>query len=125
MNISLIKFLTTLKMYSNLKKEFLIYKNSKQVLYIIGFLYKEGFIQSFKLLKNDFILIILRFYFNKPILKNLKFVSTPSKNKNLKFNTISKLKEKKYIYFFSTNQGVLTATECKKRKIGGKILFYC
>jgi len=128
MHNKLIKFLLNLKNYSGLKKEFLIIKFSSGILKILNGLYKEGFIQSYKIInisQQNYFYIVLRYYFNKPIFKNLKIISKPSNLKYLKFKVLIKLCEKKINYFVSTDKGIFTLKECKKKKLGGKILFCC
>ena len=59
-------------------------------------------------------------------LESLKIVSTPSNFRYIDLKQINKL-------FFtanktlvlSTNQGILTISECRKKKIGGLVLFSC
>lgn len=128
MTIKLINLLINLKNNSLQKKEFLIFDYSVLCFKIIEILYKEGYIQSYKILKineKNKIFINLRYYYNKPILKNLKLVSTSSKPKFLKLNSLIKLSDKKILFVISTNKGILTLKDCKKKKIGGKILFCC
>jgi ribosomal protein S8 len=128
MTINTIRFLINLKNYSILKKEIFKQKYSKQILEIVKCLYREGFIQSFFLEQkgSDFYInILLRFFFNKPVFKNLKVLSTPSKLKVLSFKHLAKISTKKFVLFISTSEGILTLEECKKKKIGGTIFFYC
>lgn len=92
-------------------------------------LYKEGFIQSFKVVtdskKVKTISVVLRYYFNKPILSNLKLFSKPSLLKYMKVSDISNISDRKFVCFFSTNKGLLTTLECKKNRVGGKLIFMC
>jgi small subunit ribosomal protein S8 len=124
MNKSIIQFLISLKNASFLKKEYITIKYSKKMFQIVENLYSEGFIQSYKI-KDDNLYILLRYFFNKPILKNLRIISTPSKFRYLNLKTIYKLPNKKSILFLSTPKGILTLSQCKLLKIGGKALFYC
>ena len=68
-------------------------------------------------------IITLRYSYNKPALKSLKIISTPSHSKYLTLKDISKIQDRKNILFLSTNRGLLTGIECKKNKIGGTLLF--
>jgi len=130
MNIYTIRFLIQLKNATFARKEKVLTPFNKLSLELVKSLYKEGFIQSFYIMKNkttnqEQITIILRFFYNKGLLKDLKIVSTPSFIKYLTLNDIYKLNNKKNIMFFSTNKGVLTNIECKKFQIGGTLLFSC
>jgi len=130
MNINLIKFLSKLKNASISKQEVVSVDYNKLCLGVVKLLYKEGFIQSFSIKKISFssnvelkIFITLRYFNNKPIFKNLKIVSTPSRLNYLNIKDLSKISNKKIILILSTNKGLLTSLECKKHKIGGKLLF--
>jgi len=130
MNINLIKFLSKLKNASLSKQEVISIDYNKLCLDVVKLLYKEGFIQSFSIKKISFgsntqfkIFITLRYFNNKPIFKNLKIVSTPSRLNYLNIKDLSKISNKKIILILSTNRGLLTSLECKKHKIGGKLLF--
>ena len=124
MNSFIIKFLMNLKSASLFKKEYLSIKYSKQSLELIIALYNEGFIQSYKI-TNEELYILLRYFFNKPVFRFLKLVSTQSNFRYLNLKTITKLPNKKAVLFLSTSEGILTLSQCKMRKIGGKALFYC
>ena len=130
MNIQTIKNLNKLKNASLIRRESISLEYSFLILNIIQSLYKEGFIQSFKITTNlktnkKFILVNLRYYFNKSIFKKLKILSSSSKIKALDFQNLSRLNIKKDVLFLSTSQGILTHLECKHRKLGGILFFIC
>jgi small subunit ribosomal protein S8 len=128
MNYTLVKFLTKLKSYSFLKKEYLTVEYSEAIFEIIKLLYNEGYLQSYRLIENNLkllIYVILRYFFNKPIFKNLKLISTNSKKKYLNFSLLNKISSKKFTIVVSTSNGILSLNECKKKKLGGILLFYC
>lgn len=122
----IIDFLIQLKNSSQIfKTNFYIKKHVKfsNLLYI---LYKTGFIQSFSSTINNYYCIKIRFYYNKPVLFYLKIFSKPSLSIYFSLIDICKLPTKKLIFFFSTSKsGVITQLDCKKQKIGGKLLFMC
>lgn len=117
-----VNFLLKLKNASFFKKEKILIKYSKHSLELVVCLYNEGFIHSYQII-NDKIQISLRYFFNKPILKNLRILSTPSKLRYLNLKMLSKLSSKKVSLFVSTDKGVLTLNQCKKYKVGGIPLF--
>jgi small subunit ribosomal protein S8 len=131
MNINLIKLLLQLKNASLAKKEIVEFSCNLLCLELLKLLYNEGFIQSFKIVskngsdneKQFQTTIMLRYSYNKPTLKGLKIISTPSHSKYLTLKDISKIQDRKNILFLSTNRGLLTGVECKKNKIGGTLLF--
>jgi len=125
MNLTTIRFLIALKNHSILKKEVLIYRYSKSIIHVLTALYQEGYIQSFKILNNKLVYIALRYYFNKPILKNLKLISTLSKPTYLTLKSLYNITDNKNTIFFSTSKGIKTLYQCKREKLGGEALFSC
>ena len=133
MNNNTINLIIKLKNASLSRKEKILVNCNSLSESLIKILYKEGFIQSFKvveaaengLIKNKKILVIFRYFFNKPLLSSLRVLSKPSHVRYMKFSDISNISDKKFVFFFSTNKGILTSVECKKRKVGGKLLFMC
>lgn len=121
-----IDFLIQLKNSSQIfKTNFYIKKHIKfsNLLYI---LYKTGFIQSFSSTINSYFCVKVRYYYNKPVLFYLKIFSKPSLSIYFSLIDIYKLPTKKLIFFFSTaKSGIITQLDCKKQKVGGKLLFMC
>lgn len=130
MNNNLIKFLIKLKNASLSQKETVKFDCNSLHLKLSKILYSEGMIQSFSVEKDEksssfMMRITLRYFHNKPVLKNLKILSKPSHFKYIKYSDISKIRDKKFMFFLSTSKGILTSLECKKKRIGGKLLFMC
>lgn len=129
MNTQTINFLNAIKNASVSKNEVVYLNYNKAIFNLLVALYKEGFIQSFTVTKDNenkkSLNIYLRYYYNKSSLENLELVSTPSKSKYLDYKSLTKISVKKNVLFLSTNLGILTALECKKRKIGGILFFIC
>lgn len=129
MNKNLIHFLIKLKNASLSQKEIVKIESSKICIALLEVLYNEGYIQSFQLKKEKnnkiFIVITLRYFYNKPILRNLHIISKPSSIKYMKLSDICKMADKRFVFFFSTSKGFMTSLNCKKNKIGGKLLFMC
>jgi small subunit ribosomal protein S8 len=132
MNISIINLLLKIKNATINQKEIVTINFNSLYIDLLKKLYKQGFIQYFKIQKtigsstNSFeITINLRYLYGKPVFSDLKIFSTPSKIKYLKLKNIYKLTDKKTVFFFFTNKGLLTDFECKKKKTGGILLFGC
>lgn len=128
MNTNLIKFLIKLKNASLLKKEVVTLEFNPFCLELLHVLYAEGLVQSFLIEHENnklYFKIVLRYFFNKPVLKNLKFFSKPSHIKYFRYSDLCKIVDRKFIFVLSTSKGILTSLECKKKKIGGKLLFMC
>jgi ribosomal protein S8 len=127
MNTNLIKFLFILRNASLSKKKSLILDYSFIRERMVKALYSEGLIQSFTFLTNkySYISIVLCYSFNKSHLKYLNLLSKPSRTRYMKVADLCNIPDTKFIIFFSTDLGFLTASECKKFKVGGKLLFLC
>ncbi len=130
MNKNNLILLSLLKSASILQKNTLILPLKKSNINLLILLYKQGLIQNFTFLSNNFfkhpkILIRLRFFFNKSIFKNFKLLSKPGLYLYLTFEEICLLYDKRNVIYFSTINGLLTQFECKKQKIGGIALFKC
>lgn len=130
MSVNFVQFLLELKNASLVKKESLSLEYSKIRESMTKTLYDEGFIQSFGFetnILNGFkkIWIVLRYNFCKSSLEGLQLLSKPSSVKFMKLLDISKIPDRKFVIFFSTDKGLLTTIECKKQKVGGKLLFIC
>ena len=133
MNQHIINLLIELKNASLSRKESVISVHNIILENLVKVLYNEGFVQSFEIIREKKdnttemkkISIVIRYFFNKPLLRNLKVLSKPSDVKYVKFSDICKISDKKVVFFFSTDAGILTTLGCKNKKIGGKLLFSC
>jgi small subunit ribosomal protein S8 len=132
MNTNLIKFLVKLKNASFAQKETIAVDFNLSHIELLKILYLEGLIQSFRVERENatkkkslFIKVTLRYFHNKPILKSLKIFSKPSHLKYIKYSDICKIRDSKFMFFLSTTRGILTSIECKREKMGGKLLFMC
>jgi ribosomal protein S8 len=116
-----------IKDIGNSKNEFeleFIAKTIKNYDNILSFLYKEGFIQYF-FLRNNKLVVGLRYFLGENNLKGVIIISRPSFYKNIRYKDITKIKQTNNVVAVSTDAGILNLYDCKKQKIGGKILFVC
>lgn len=130
MSVNFVKFLLQLKNASIARKEVVSLEYSRVREGMVGILYAEGFIQSFELVVDSSsgikaILVNLRYYFSRSLLESLQLLSKPSHVRYMKLLDISNIPARKFVIFFSTDKGTLTTLECKKQKVGGKLLFIC
>lgn len=124
MCVTLIKCLIKIKNASNLNKEVVYLNFNIKYLKILKILYREGFIQGFKLdLQNYQTIVYLRFFQNKKVIDRLKFLSIPSREHFISYKDLSMINNKKTFILLSTNKGLRSLYECKKQKLGGKLLF--
>ena len=93
---------------------------------LIELLYEQGFIQSFVIFKKELkIFIVLRYFDNKPVFRFLKLLSTSLNFKKISFLELSRLVNKRFVLFLTTDKGYSTLYHAKKNHISGKILFLC
>jgi small subunit ribosomal protein S8 len=112
------------------KKQLKIYcKKSKYLLLILGVLFKEGFIDGFRTDPKDKynIEILLKFIYEKPILKKIKRVSTKRKIVYIqKHKLIHKLLYENQhidgIFIISTVKGMMSHNEAILKNLGGQII---
>lgn len=130
MSFDFVKLILKLKNASSIRKEYLILEYSQLRKDVITLLYNEGFLQSFGLIRSrnnscvNF-LITLRYTFNKSLLEDLKLLSKPSHVKYMCLLDIYNIPDRRFVVFLSTDKGLITALNCKKSKVGGKLLFVC
>ena len=129
MNTKLINFLIKLKNASLSKKEYVVFEFNTFHYTFVKILYEEGYLQSFSVdldaSGKRVITVTIRYYYNKPVFKYLKILSKPSHQIYMKISDISKIVDRRFVFFFSTNKGILTNLSCKKLNVGGKLLFMC
>ena len=130
MKNTLIKFLIKLKNASLSRRESVSVDFNLLCLEITELLYKEGFVQSFSIeetrtnnIAKTSIKINLRYFYNKPLLKDLKIISTPVQLAYLGVRNLAKLPSTKHRLFLSTSKGFLTGLQCKEKNLGGLLLF--
>jgi ribosomal protein S8 len=125
MSVLLIRFLISLKNCSRLKKEFLTFKYSRQLLQIVICLYNEGLIQSYRIMNGRYFYIGLRYFYDNPLLQNIKIISKPSRFRFLKLKHLLALNLPDRVLILSTTTGILSIRKCKESFVGGKALFLC
>lgn len=130
MSFDFVKLIFKLKNASSIRKEFFTIEYSQLRKDTITLLYNEGFLQSFEFVRyrNNScidILVKLRYIFNKSLLEDLKLLSKPSHVKYMCLLDIYNIPDRRFVVFLSTDKGLITALNCKKSKVGGKILFVC
>ena len=88
----------------------------------------EGFIEDYKILKDDVqgtILLTLKYGQNKErVITGLKRISKPGLRVYAKSEDIPKVLNGLGIAIISTSRGVMTDKEARKQKLGGEVLAY-
>ena len=121
---TLIKALNKLKNASLVNKEVVYLNFDLKYFEVLRVLYREGFIQGYKIDKKNYQTIVyLRFFQNNSVLDRLRFLSVPSRERFISYKDLCLINNKKTFVLLSTNKGLRTIFECKKQKLGGKLLF--
>ena len=115
-------------MISNIKnsqlanKSFAISNKQKTCEQILNFLWDEGFILGYKIIKKNpnKLKIFLKYHKGYPVINSIKIVSKPSLRVYYSLKKIWKLDSSKDVVIISTSKGLLSISECKKKKIGGE-----
>jgi small subunit ribosomal protein S8 len=107
-----------------LAKRGCVYQTKKKLCEsLLQTLWDEGFILGYKTSRknqNNF-KIFLKYYENqKPVITNIKFISTPGRRIYYSVKQIWKIDSSKVFIIFSTSKGIKTLTDCKKYKLGGE-----
>ncbi|MGE4546805.1 MAG: 30S ribosomal protein S8 [Desulfurella sp.] len=111
---------------STKKTEVVIYGNSV-VKNVCEILKKEGYIKNYEIidpLKTQ-IKVELKYLDEKrknPVLSTIKIISKPSRRIYVKSQDIKPVMSGLGMGIISTNQGVMTTYQAKKRKLGGELI---
>ena len=117
-------------MFSNInnsqlaKKKYVLQLRKKNCEQILNSLWDEGFILGYKLSKNNpnFLKIFLKYHKGHSAINSIKLISKPSLRVYYSLKKLWKLDSSQGVILISTNQGVMSDSECKKKKIGGEPL---
>jgi small subunit ribosomal protein S8 len=110
--------------YSN-KNKYAYCKLNFLCINVLWALYKEELIYDFYVDKlNNKIQIRLKYFKDKPIIKNLNLISKPSLIVFSNFNNLKKFSTNYDYFFISTSNGVISSAFANKNlNVGGIILF--
>lgn len=130
MSLGFVELIVKMKNASIIRKESLLVEYNILKEDVLVMLYNEGFVQSFRFVSSGSIeikriSISLRYLFSKGLFENLKLLSKPSRINYMSLLDICNIPDRKFVAFFSTDKGLLTALSCKQQKVGGKALFIC
>lgn len=126
MNIHVIQFLIKIKNATLFQKTSVLIRFNKEVIKFLKFLYAENFILSFySVFKANTILIQLKRYFKTNLFANLKILATSTKISYITYFKLCKIINKNIFILLSTDKGMLTDINCKRKRVGGKFLFSC
>ena len=117
-------------MLARIKNAQKVYKSNVRVKYskiciqILNILVEEGYINGYELIKDDrySINFFLKYYNEKPVIKNITRVSKPGKRIYVSNKTLWKSSNGLGLNILTTSKGVLSDQEARRLKIGGEVL---
>lgn len=102
--------------------------SSKVKEWIAKVLHEEGYIRNYRLIddnKQGILRIYLKYGENKEkVITNLKRISKPGRRVYVDAKHLPKVLGGLGIAIISTSQGIMTAAQCRKAKVGGEVLCY-
>lgn len=117
-------FLTRLKNACRAGNEQFIAPHSRIKADIAKILQEEGYIWNFEVITGDRITIQVKpkYIDNRPVLTDLKRVSTPGRRKYVGSDEIPRVMSGLGIAILSTSKGVMTGGSAKRQNLGGELL---
>lgn len=117
-------------MYSRLRngalarKKSVFHPKNAFLLQLLRVFYKEGFINGFRLFPENskMVEIFLKYPNGKPAFSVIKPLSKPGRRIYISNKTLWKVETSLKTLIISTPQGIFSANECRKRRLGGEAL---
>jgi small subunit ribosomal protein S8 len=100
---------------------------SKMKVEVAKILKEEGFIKSYKIIKDKrqgILRITLKYVDGSPMITGLKRVSKPGRRVYVGKHEIPKAMGGVGIAMLTTSKGILTDKECRQEEVGGEVLCY-
>ena len=119
--------ISQIKNGQKVKKSYIVLKQSNKHICeaVLAILWDEGFILGYKsiyLIKKKYLKVFLKYKKGVPVINSIRLVSKPSLKAYLSLNELFKLNSSQGVMVLSTPQGVMSFSDCKKSKCGGKAL---
>lgn len=88
----------------------------------------QGWLESFEAIKptegHPYLLVTLKYYQQKPIIRGIKMISTPGQRIYMTQAKLNKQSSDQLeTTVVSTSQGILTAIEARTKGLGGEVIF--
>jgi len=130
MNKHILTLINNIKLGYKYKKLVVLVPNSKLSIKFINLLCSEGYIRSYYLLNNKYILIYLsnKNYksLSNNIINNIKIISKPSRKVYISYNKLRRMRNYRNLNNFtllSNNLGIFSKEKVLQLKQGGELLF--
>ncbi len=107
------------------KRDFIYQKRVKNCENILRILWNDGFILGYEYdTTNPNCLKILLKYKpdGKPVINSIKLITKPNRRVYYSVKQIWKINVNSGLIIMSTNQGIMTISDCKKKHLGGEAL---
>lgn len=119
-------------MFARIKNALMVRKKTVEVPYsklkhqIVNLLVKEGWLKSVKTEgtgpKKKLIIELKYLSNNEPVIREIEMISKPGRRVYLGYRELKPVKQGYGIAIVTTNQGLMTDREAKKRKVGGEVI---
>lgn len=130
MNKHILTLINNIKLGYKYKKLVVLVPNSKLSIKFINLLCSEGYIRSYYLLNNKYILIYLsnKNYksLSNNIINNIKIISKPSRKIYISYNKLKRMRNYRNLNNFtllSNSLGIYSKEKVLQLKQGGELLF--
>ena len=126
MNHLLWDMLTRIRNGQKSKKISILQPKTKLCCRILDILLNEGFILGYNCVDGNskMIKIHLKYFNNKPVIKQIKSISKPSKRVYVSSKELWKINNLLGILILSTSKGMMSDKKSKKLNVGGEVFFF-
>ena len=117
--------LTIIRNATHVRKETVEFRASKLLERILSIFKNDGYIEDFRLLKDDkqgILKVYLKYDNNKPVIMGIKRISRPGLRVYADNGKIPRILNGLGTAVLSTSKGVISDREARKLKIGGEVL---
>ncbi|MCX8029546.1 MAG: 30S ribosomal protein S8 [Brevinematales bacterium] len=116
--------LNRIKNANRVGHQYVFVKKSKFLANILKVMKENGYIGDFveDSEKRYFYKVELKYYNGKPVIKDIKILSNPSRRLYLGYRDMKPYKNNLGITIVSTPRGVMTSVEAKNLKVGGMLI---
>ena len=104
------------------KKSYVTVFKQKNCESILNILWDEGFILGYTISTNNTLKIFLKYNTRCPAISNISFISKPSLKVYCSSKQLWKFETNRSLLIVSTNKGMFSLNDCKKKQKGGELL---
>lgn len=104
------------------KKSYITILKKKNCESILNVLWDEGFISGYSIISGNKVKIFLKYNTQRPAISNINFISQPGLKVHCSAKQLWKFETNKNLIILSTNKGIFSLENCKKKQKGGELL---